>query len=144
MPTTDERPLEQQLVVPADLTVLSDVRAWVRRRAQPVEFSECDLADIELAVTEAVSNIIRHAYRGNVGHQVSIRAKRKSAQFVISIQDTGPPFAGVPRDDACESPSGGGYGLELISSLMDDATWSRLPDGHNELRLVRLCPKARA
>jgi serine/threonine-protein kinase RsbW len=143
MPTTDERALDQ-LVVPADLQLLGVVRAWVRRRAERGEFSDRDLADIELAVTEAVSNVIRHAYREDSGRQIRIRADLDGARFVMSIRDTGPPFSGIPASSELESPEGGGYGLGLISSVMDDATWTRLPDGRNELRLVRLCPGAGA
>jgi serine/threonine-protein kinase RsbW len=139
MPATGERALNL-LVVRADLSVLGDVRAWIRLRAEPGEFSERDLADLELAVTEAVSNVIRHAYGQNADHHISIHAGLEAGRFVVSIRDAGAPFFGVPAESGPPSPRGGGYGLGLISTLMDDATWHRLPDGHNELRLVRMCP----
>jgi len=143
MPTTDERALAH-LVVPADLERLVDVRAWVRRRALPGEFSDRDLADIELAVTEAVSNVIRHAYGEDSQRMVNIRAGLDGGRFLVRILDTGPPFLGATGRSEPDAPRAGGYGLGLISTVMDDATWTRLPDGRNELRLMRRCPGARA
>lgn len=142
MPIRSEDAVDQ-LVVAADLRLLGEVRAWVRERAQTADFSAQDLGDIDLAVTEAVSNVIRHAYGEDSHSRVSIRAGRKGAGFVISIHDTGPPFLGVARAEV-DASRAGGYGLRLISTVMDDATWTRLSGGRNELRLLRRCPTADA
>lgn len=141
-PSRDETALDQ-LLIPADLDLLGDVRAWVRPRAAAGGFSNRDLGDLDLAVTEAVSNVIRHAYGEDSRHQVSIRAGLEQGRFVICILDTGPPFAGAADCPDLDSPQQGGYGLHLISAVMDEATWSRLPDGRNELRLARVCPEGR-
>ncbi len=143
MPAADASALDE-LVVPASLELLGSVRAWVRQRAQPCGFSDRDLGDIELAVTEAVSNVIRHAYAEDGRNQVSIQAGPAGARFVISIIDSGPPFSGQATWTDLDPPQEGGYGLRLISTVMDDATWTRRPDGRNELRLMRLCPKVQA
>ncbi len=129
--------LDDQLVVAADLHLLADVRAWVRRRAMLGSFSERDLGDIDLAVTEAVSNVIRHAYGGDSRREVSIRAALEDSQLVISIIDSGLPFLGTAPSPDLDSAQEGGYGVHLISAVMDNASWTRLPDGRNQLRLVR-------
>jgi serine/threonine-protein kinase RsbW len=141
MPAAEAGPPDQ-LVVPADLDLLGEVRAWVRQRAVPGDFSDRDLGDIDLAVTEAVSNVIRHAYGGDSRQQVSISAGLEGPRFVVSIVDTGPPFFGADASPDLDRPQAGGYGLHLISAVMDDATWTRLPDGRNELRIVRERPGA--
>ncbi|MBA2444002.1 MAG: ATP-binding protein [Nocardioidaceae bacterium] len=129
-----------QLDISADLALLGEVRAWVRQRAEPGEFIARDLDDIELAVTEAVSNVIRHAYGGVAEHQVSIRADLHRSHFVVTIFDEGPPFRGTASSPVLDSHEGG-RGLEIISAVMDEASWTRLADGRNELRLVRKRPE---
>lgn len=136
MPARDSTAVDQ-LTLRADLDVLGEVRAWVRHRALAANFLDRDVGDINLAVTEAVSNVIRHAYRGDRRHRVSIRAYLDGQRFVVSILDTGAPFLGVAPSPDLDSPQEGGYGLHLINAVMDDVTWTRLPDGRNELRLVR-------
>lgn len=133
-----------RLDVPADLDALAEVRSWVRQRAAPAQFSAQDLGDIDLAVTEAVSNVIRHAYGGDSREQVSISAGLEGPSFVVRIVDTGPEFCGVAAAPDLDNPQAGGYGLHLISSVMDLAAWTRLADGRNELRLERVRPGSRA
>ncbi len=130
----------EELAIAADLDLLGEVRGWVRNQAAAADFSASDLGDLDLAVTEAVSNVIRHAYGGDAAEQVNIRAGMEGRRFVISIFDTGPPFAGTAAPPDLDNPQEGGYGLHLICAVMDDATWTRLPDGRNQLRLVRERP----
>ena len=91
--------------------------AMEARRAtrQLVERTGADpaaLPSIVLCVTEAVANVVTHAYRNErEPGQVELEASRPTGTLCVSVRDRGCGMA--PRDD---SP-GAGLGLGLISSL---------------------------
>jgi serine/threonine-protein kinase RsbW len=101
---------------------------------------EC--AQVELALFEAVNNVIRHAYRGQAGHPVDVVFTVRGERFSIEIEDEGeampPPKEPVLEfdpDDIANLPEGG-MGLFLIHSVMDEVAFAR-KDGRNSMRMTR-------
>jgi len=93
---------------------------------------EC--ARVELAVAEALNNVIRHAYHGESGHPIEVTFVLESAQFTIEVADEGdamPPSQPVVFDfdpaDVAHLPEGG-MGLYIIHSVMDRVEYRRLGD----------------
>jgi serine/threonine-protein kinase RsbW len=93
---------------------------------------EC--ARVELAVGEALNNVIRHAYHGEAGHPIEVRFAQESGQFTIEVADEGepmPPGRPVVLDfdpaDIAHLPEGG-MGLFLIHSVMDHVEYRRVGD----------------
>jgi anti-sigma regulatory factor (Ser/Thr protein kinase) len=85
---------------------------------------EPSLSDIRLAVSEAVSNAVVHAYRGGVDGTVSVSITMRDLVWVeVRVTDDGSGMA--PRDD---SP-GIGLGLPLIRRLTDQFEHRRPPGG---------------
>lgn len=137
-------PLEPpgSLVLPADLDRLGEARNWGRAQAETAGFTGGDLGEVEIALTEAVSNVIRHGYQGDPAGTLELHADTDDTDLVLRIVDHAPAFdptAGEPVD--LSQPRGGGYGLYLIEAVMDEVTWTRRPDGANELRLSRRRPR---
>jgi serine/threonine-protein kinase RsbW len=91
--------------------------AMEARRAtrQLVERTGADpaaLPSIVLCVTEAVANVVNHAYRNErEPGQVELEASRPTGTLCVSVRDRGCGMA--PRDDC----PGAGLGLGLISTL---------------------------
>ncbi len=126
-----------RLVLPADLTELGKARAFVRPHAERAGFRPPALGEIELAVTEAVSNVIRHAYSGDRSREVTVEVTVGEHDLVVEVVDQGPPPENLPdKEPDLENPGSGGYGLYLIRTVMDEVQWSRQPRG-NVLRLRR-------
>lgn len=126
-----------RLVLAADLNELGRARAFVRPHAERAGFRPPALGEIELAVTEAVSNVIRHAYQGDRSQQVTVEVTVGEQDLVIEVIDEGPPPDNLPDDEPdLDNPGPGGYGLYLIRTVMDEIEWSRQPRG-NVLRLRR-------
>jgi serine/threonine-protein kinase RsbW len=90
------------------------------------------VADLKLAVTEACSNSIRHAYDG-LGGTVSVRFRLDEHRIEIEVEDQGCGF--VPRSGGAggaELPESG-MGLALIGALTDELAISAGPGGQGSL-----------
>lgn len=81
------------LTVQASTDHLSQVRRFVADKALSVGFDQQQIADIQLAVDEAFTNIIEHAYRYNSSQKVQISLNYKPDSFCIKLIDTGRPFS---------------------------------------------------
>lgn len=134
--------MADRLVLPADLGELGRVRAFVRDRAEVAGFSSTVLGEIGLAVTEAVSNVIRHAYGGDASQELSVEVLLDDSNLIIEIVDRGQTPHGLPdAEPDLDDPGPGGYGVYLIRTVMDEVEWSRQSRG-NVLRLSRRRPEA--
>ncbi len=97
--------------------------------------------NIQMAVDEAVTNIIEHAYEGAEG-PIEITAERRSDDFVVTLRDHGQPFdpemVAEPDINAPLEERGiGGLGLYFMRKLMDEVTFRFGEDGWNELTMIR-------
>jgi anti-sigma regulatory factor (Ser/Thr protein kinase) len=79
--------------------------------------------DVALAVTEAVSNSVLHAFRGRDGGTISVRGRFYAGVLRVVVVDDG--IGMVPNLD---SP-GLGVGASLISQLADEAKFKSTPNG---------------
>jgi anti-sigma regulatory factor (Ser/Thr protein kinase) len=95
----------------AEPSVVGDVRAAVVDFAQGLGFE--DTGQIALAVSEALTNVVIHAYRDREMGDVRIVACDEPDRLVVVVRDYGAGM--LPRAD---SP-GLGLGLPLISSMTD-------------------------
>jgi serine/threonine-protein kinase RsbW len=97
------------------------------------------LADLKLALTEACSNSVRHAYVGAEG-LVEIRYELKSDRLVIEVTDDGEGFD--PEHAGDDDPlSEGGLGIAIIRAVADEIEIGRKPTGRgSRLRFVKLLP----
>jgi len=97
------------------------------------------IADLKLALTEAVSNSVRHAYGTPGEGQVDIRYELRSDAVVIEVLDDGDGF------DPEEAPSfegdelsEGGLGIAIIRSIADEVEIESRPGVRgSRLRFVK-------
>lgn len=71
--------------------------------------------EIRLAVTEACSNVVRHAYEGKDG-VLEVVVRRDGNALVVDVRDAGIGLPPNPR------PTGDGLGLKLIAALAQTVT----------------------
>ncbi len=125
--------------------MLCVVRQALGQLAAGLGFSEAECHAVVLAVDEALTNIIRHAYRGNAEQpieasfhrtQVAQNGQRREALEIL-LEDRGPA---VDPEKLCgralEDVKPGGLGLHFIRECMDTVEFSR-SEGRNQLRLVK-------
>ena len=137
--------LQSTWTLESRLDAVAPVSEAVREFALSV-LGEEGAQDLELAVVEAVTNVIKHGY-GPEGGRIRVEADAEAEGVTIRILDQGraiPPEAlggaGPGRFDFdpenLDGVPAGGMGLSLISMLMDEVSYDSR-DGQNVLRLVR-------
>ena len=129
------------LAIPSATRYLKDVRRFIVRHAQKAQLPEDAVEALQLAVDEACTNIIEHAYGGSTKHKVDIAIIVDPARFVVRIRDRGQPFdqkSYVAPDVLALTRRGqaGGLGVQMIRELMDQVEY--LSEGPtNEIRLIK-------
>src|SRR3954451_6877778 len=85
------------------------------------ELSDETLADLKLALTEACSNSVRHAYRDGRTGVVDIDYNLQPGFLAIEVTDDGPGFDYVEAEgEEAGELNEGGLGLAIIRSLSDE------------------------
>lgn len=107
-------------------------------------FSEDAVADLKLAVTEACTNSIRHAYpdeQGEVG-QVHVSYEVRDDRVVLVVQDRGQGLDDDAQPSRAEDdplPTEGGMGISLIRAIVDEFRIEQPIEGGTRLVLTKLC-----
>jgi serine/threonine-protein kinase RsbW len=133
-----------RLRVPARPEYIALARLALSGLAELSTLSEEDVADLKLALTEAVSNSVRHAYPGGDGF-VSIAYELSAAALQIEVVDDGAGFDPVmPAPLQGEELTEGGLGIAIIQTIADELEIaSRHGERGSRLRFVkRLQPAA--
>jgi serine/threonine-protein kinase RsbW len=92
--------------------------------------------DLKLAVTEACTNSVRHAYRGN-GGIVDIVYELHEDRLVVEVSDDGAGFDPNELVEAGELTEGG-LGIAIIRAVVDEFEVGERQDGRgSRLRFVK-------
>lgn len=133
---------EKELLVKSTTDNLAIIRDFIKSAANQSGFSEDSAGKIILAVDEACTNIIKHAYKYSPEGSILIKIKFNDPKFSISITDEGSHFDPnkVPEPDLREyykQKRVGGLGMFLIKKLMDEVNYSTLSGNKNQVILVK-------
>lgn len=121
---------------------LQEARDFVSEAAHHFGFSEEDIANIVLAVDEACTNIIKHAYQYADDKEIEIQIVEGGNSFEVRMYDSGKTF----DPEALRPPDlkqhlghfrRGGLGVYLMKKLMDKVEYHFQPGKRNEVRLVK-------
>ena len=93
------------------------------------------LHDLNLALEEAVTNIISHGYSDHREHEILVCIRVESGAVIAELKDDARPFnpLTVPEADATkplDERTAGGLGIHLMRKLMDGIEYQRLEDGN--------------
>ncbi len=138
--------IDSRRIFKSTTTELADVRQFVNEHAARFGFGDKEVSEITLAVDEACTNVIKHAYKGKPDHEFEVRIVAGGSEFQVVVRDWGASF----RPDEVPVPnirerSGrhkpGGLGIFLMRKLMDTVEY-RGRETVNEVRLVRYLKNA--
>jgi len=136
-----------QITIPAATRYLGAVRRFVALHARAAGFSEQEIEHIKLAVDEACTNAIKHAYKGKESGLIDVIIHLYPEEFVVIVRDRGPGFdpskytmPGI--ENSIRERKGGGYGIHLMRRLMDRVEFKQW-NGYNEVHLIKRRHKKR-
>ena len=112
-PPADRQPAVLKLELPAEPHLLPVIRHLDQAFASSLAVPEAKVTEILLAVHEACSNVVVHAY-GEEGGALHLQASRDLHQLVVQVSDSGTPVANP------ESRPGAGLGLRIIRAVCDE------------------------
>ncbi len=120
---------------------LASIRRFVDETGRGLRADQGAVDDMVQAVDEAAANIIFHGYAGKPG-ALEIDITREEASLVVRLRDRAaqfdptrfpPPNLSAPL----EKRHPGGLGIYLIHQFVDQVKYRAIPQGGNELTLVK-------
>ena len=135
--------------IDSELSNVSLIAVAVNRICLHLGLDGTSAGELELCISEAATNSIRHSYHGEPGHRVTIELTVQPDQLRIEVSDNGTP---MPADQVRQLQDGklslefqvddrsllaeGGRGLRIIRRLMDEVSYSRA-DNSNRLIMIK-------
>jgi sigma-B regulation protein RsbU (phosphoserine phosphatase) len=138
----DKSPLARmELDIENRLHELERLRNFVRQVGTEKAFTPADedtLWQMEIALNEAVSNIIKHAYEKDEPDRIRVTADIFPDEWVFHLYHRGKVFrrpeGPTPPPDLTVDH---GFGLIIMDKCMDNIVYSESPEGINTIRLVK-------
>ncbi|WP_424767405.1 anti-sigma B factor RsbW [Paenibacillus sp. sgz302251] len=115
------------LTVPARPEYVDIVRLTLFGIANKAGFTYEEIEDMKVAVTEACTNVILHAYSNQHNGMIELRFELESEGITIRIKDEGSSFkyeyaehkAAALHDKELSEVTAGGLGIFMMHALMD-------------------------
>ena len=123
-----------RLTIPSQTRYLNLVTGLAKRASVVAGMDDATSAKISIAVDEAVTNVIVHAYQGEGDHWVDIELRFMPHSLEVHIHHTG---RGLKADEVVmpdpgeyvKHPRKGGLGLLLMSRFMDEIRFTETGEG---------------
>ena len=131
-----------ELKIPSQTDNLELIRDFVAKVSAKVGFLEEDVDKIQIAVDEACTNVIKHAYEKEGEDHIGIIIKIDYQKLAIIVTDRGkgfdPKSLEFPQMEAYLAELRvGGLGVYLMKTLMDEVDYDIQPGIRNEVRMIK-------
>ena len=132
---------QRSLTLANDLKRVPRLNEFIDEVCEANGFDMATIMQINLAIEEAVVNVMNYAYPAGTKGDVTIEAKANDTEMMFIISDTGAPFDPTAKPEvditqSAEDRSIGGLGIHLIRQIMDHINYERT-EGHNILTLTK-------
>ena len=125
--------------MPSDPRYLPVLRGAICPLAAAIGWDQPDCQAITLALDEALTNVIRHAYLSRPDGVIELECTQSADELEVTLWDQG-----EPPDPAkiCARQLGhaepGGLGTHIIKNVMDSVSYQVLPEGNRFVAVKRL------
>lgn len=130
------------LAITSELANLGAVADFIAEAGYASGLSEKQVCDVQMAVDEAVTNVMQHAYRGRSDGRIWIDCEQNGGEFSVEIHDFGAAFdvskIPAPRTRGTLARRAiGGLGVYFMRKLMDRVEFSSDARDGNRVRMVK-------
>lgn len=134
--------IKRSLTVPGRYEYLATIADFIAEAGRDAGFDQDLIFHVQMAVDEACSNVIEHAYQGQNKGDITLSCDCSDMEWVIAIFDTGRSFDPelVPEPNlnaSLDDIKTGGLGLYFMRQLMDEVEFSFDEQKGNKLRMVK-------
>ena len=131
----------QTITLRNDLAEIPRLAEFVDGFCAPLAPTPKDVLALQLALEEAVTNVINHGYADGQPHTFTVELAAADRRATVIVTDDAPAYDPLARAEVdttlpLEDRRIGGLGVHLVKKLMDSARYERR-DGRNLLTLVR-------
>jgi serine/threonine-protein kinase RsbW len=139
-----------RLTIDSDLDDVVLITTAIHTLCAEFGLNEVESYQIELCACEAVTNVIRHGYYGEHGHEISVGILVSEDRLDLEICDKGIPMSAEHVEKLIRGPTQleidaadivslkeGGRGLQIIHAVMDEIFYV-IERGVNRLQLTKL------
>lgn len=129
------------LSIPSSTRYLERVRRFVEMHVRNARLADEAIEQFKIAVDEACTNVIKHAYRGDDSQQIDLAVIVEDDRVTVRIRDAGRSFqqefyTSPDIFELAENRRAGGFGVHIMRSLMDRVEYSSRGNT-NEVRLTK-------
>ena len=130
------------LSVKSQVENLAGISDFVEMAARESGLDDHETYDVQMAVDEACTNVIKHAYHGRKDGTIEIECSLHGKEFTVVIKDQGDRFdpGQIPPPNIRHPLSRrniGGLGLFFMNKLMDRVDFDFSSSGGNRLTMVK-------
>ena len=127
--------------IPSSTRYLEQVRSFVERYARQAMMAENAIEDFKIAVDEACTNVIKHAYAGDDTRKIDLAIIIEDDRFTVRIRDEGRSFQPKYYTEPdifklAHNRHAGGFGVHIMKRLMDQVEY-RTKGNINEVLLTK-------
>jgi anti-sigma regulatory factor (Ser/Thr protein kinase) len=142
----EEKPVllgREEIEIRSDLKELGRAREFVRGfcshlPGQPL--GDAGVSELELAMNEAASNIMKHAYHGRSDQWIGLEAEAFPGSVSVRLHHLGEPFdPSAVAPPALDGSRDSGFGAYIINKSVDRARYYRDERGRNCVALTKNC-----
>jgi serine/threonine-protein kinase RsbW len=132
----DDRVVRLTIPAKAEYITLGRLALTAIARVRPL--SDETLSDLKLALTEACTNSVRHAYDHGREGKVEIVYQLEPDRLVVEVADEGQGFEPAePTGDGNGDLNEGGLGIAIIRAVADEVEIGEGASGGSRLRFVK-------
>jgi serine/threonine-protein kinase RsbW len=144
---TDRKRPMIELRFPSENRYLNMLHQLTKHLAVATGFEAMEADKIALAVDEAATNVIQHAYGGEPGNEIEVHFDPEGESLDIVILHGGRALSSVPLpevdlDQLVAEKRTGGLGLTIMRQMMDKVEHGRARTGKNMCVMVRYKQKS--
>jgi anti-sigma regulatory factor (Ser/Thr protein kinase) len=133
--------IDRKLTLPNDIETIPQLNEFIDAVAEEAGLDMAFTMSLNLAIEEAVVNVMEYAYPEGTQGFVDIRLMVGDGELCCILSDSGTPFDPTLTPDAdttlsAEERSIGGLGIHLVRQIMDHISYE-YKDQHNILTLTK-------